>query len=35
MEAFSARRVAGDGNSLFQSIAKLLENDESQYAAMH
>jgi hypothetical protein len=35
MEAFSVRRVAGDENFLFQSIAVLLQNDESQYDTMH
>jgi hypothetical protein len=34
MEEFSVRRVTGDGNCLFPSIAILLENDESQYDAM-
>jgi hypothetical protein len=35
MEALSVRRVAGDRNGLFRSVAILLENYESQYDAMH
>jgi hypothetical protein len=34
MEAFSVRRMAGDGNCLFWSLAILIENDESKYDAM-
>jgi hypothetical protein len=35
MEVFSIGRVADDGNCLFRNIAISLENDESQYDAMH